>query len=375
MENKTNTILSTNLAMPKELSSIYAEVDGLSLQNLFYAKYSIFPNCKMFIQYSKGGEKIFEPRKILDYLLENTPKEEEMEHIVYSTYNLTSKEENIGFCAVFNKSRVFVRVERNVSESYVLYETGKEAEVDKFIECLEKFYVEPQREKNNLWKIAQTQNGYMLIKSKVKVVENFNIQEQYNDSFEKENNKIEEFLSEKEKGGLVILHGEKGTGKSTYIRHLINEHDDLNFVFVPANLVPLLGDPSFGTFLQTLANHIVILEDCENAIRDRKVSGSSAAVSLLLNMTDGLLEDDLGIKFICTFNEDVKNIDPALTRKGRLVSKYEFTALCKEKTNILLDKLYSDENGNCPISDKAMTLADIYNFEDDSYEEKRKTII
>jgi SpoVK/Ycf46/Vps4 family AAA+-type ATPase len=211
----------------------------------------------------------------------------------------------------------------------------------------------------------------MLLKSKVKVVKDFDVQAQYNDSFAKENDKVEKFLSEKDNGGLVILHGEKGTGKSTYIRHLINVHDDLNFVFVPSNLVPLLGEPSFGTFLQTLANHVIILEDCENAIRDRKISGSSAAVSLLLNMTDGLLEDDLGIKFICTFNEDVKNIDPALLRKGRLVCKYEFTKLCEEKSNKLLRSLYMDEEGNFPVTDKPMTLADIYKFEEDSYEDKK----
>ena len=33
---------------------------------------------------------------------------------------------------------------------------------------------------------------------------------------------IENFLLEDNKSGLIILHGKQGTGKTTYIRHLIN---------------------------------------------------------------------------------------------------------------------------------------------------------
>ncbi|MBQ1747103.1 MAG: carboxymuconolactone decarboxylase family protein, partial [Bacteroidales bacterium] len=46
----------------------------------------------------------------------------------------------------------------------------------------------------------------------------------------------------------------------------------------------------------------------QQVIADRKASVLSygSAVSLLLNMTDGILADDLNIKFICTFNDDMK---------------------------------------------------------------------
>ena len=108
-------------------------------------------------------------------------------------------------------------------------------------------------------------------------------------------------------------------------------------------MISLLGEPSFGSFLITLNNHVIVLEDCENAIRDRKQSGSASAVSLLLNMTDGLLSDDLGMKFICTFNEDMKNIDSALLRKGRLMSKYEFKALQVDKAEKLLKLNYKEK--------------------------------
>ena len=104
----------------------------------------------------------------------------------------------------------------------------------------------------------------------------------------------------------------------------------------------------------------------------RKSHRGNSGVATILNMSDGLLSDGLGIKFICTFNEDISNIDEALLRKGRLVSKYEFTALEPEKANALLAELYPGKNY---VENKALTLADIYNYEDDSYISERKRII
>jgi hypothetical protein len=139
-------------------------------------------------------------------------------------------------------------------------------------------------------------------------------------------------------------------------------------------MIRLLGEPAFGNFLMSLKNDIVILEDCEDVIRTRKSAmASSSAVSLLLNMGDGLLSDDLELKFICTFNENIQNIDDALLRKGRLACKYEFKELNAEKANALLAELYGDRDP-VPTTDKPMTLADIYNYDDEEYKNERKTI-
>ena len=164
--------------------------------------------------------------------------------------------------------------------------------------------------------------------------------------------------------------GEKGTGKTSYIKHLVNLFPNRKFVYVPASMITLLGEPSFGSFLITLNNHVIILEDCENAIRDRKESGSASAVSLLLNMTDGLLSDDLGMKFICTFNEDMKNIDGALLRKGRLMSKYEFKELAVPKAEAILRERGIETTLNKPI-----TLAEIFHYGEAGYDTVKKSII
>ena len=368
--NKFNSV--PNITLPSDMSSRYGDVDGLSLQNLYYARNGSFPSCFLFDFESRtNGDFIFDTKKMSKYLIDNIPSDEHPEMSTYYTKVLGSKDDKIhmGFCIILNKSQIYARFERHVSESYVLYSNQHTEEFEKFIEMVLQFYVAPNGEENTYWRICSSQGGYYLEKGNSKCPADFDIKKLYNDSFITEAEKIDKFIETEEQSGLVILHGEKGTGKSSYIKYLINKHPEKKFVFVPSALIKLLGDPGFGSFLTSLSEHIIILEDCEGAIMDRKV-GDSAAVSLLLNMTDGILADDLNIKFICTFNEDMKNIDSALVRKGRCISKYEFKALDAEKAKALLS-----ERGVEAMIVKPMTLADIFHYEDDDYEIKKKSII
>ena len=362
-----------NIQLPFDKSSRYGDVDGISLQNLFYAKNGYFPGCYLFDYESRtNGDYKFDTKKIANYLLEHTPKDEEVEFTPYFTTVLGSKEDktNLGFCIILNKSNIYARFETSVTESYVLFDNKHLDALQTFVESVLQFYIAPEGEENNIWRLCSSQSGYYLDKGKVKVYQNFNIKKLYNDGFSVEDEKIRNFISEDDKSGLVILHGEKGTGKTSYIKHLVNLFPNRKFVYVPASMITLLGDPSFGSFLITLNNHVIVLEDCENAIRDRKESGSSSAVSLLLNMTDGLLADDLGMKFICTFNADMKDIDPALLRKGRLMSKYEFKELQIDKAEALLM-----DRGIETTLKKPITLAEIFHYGESGYETVKKSII
>ena len=84
-------------------------------------------------------------------------------------------------------------------------------------------------------------------------------------------------------------------------------------------------------------NSILIIEDAENIILDRKQETflSKQAVSNLLNLSDGLLGDAMHQQIICTFNCDVQGIDPALLREGRLVIEHKFDKLSAEKARRL----------------------------------------
>ena len=352
--------------------------DGLSLQALFFAVYNEFPSLYTYRSDEAHINYYFDTAEILNDL-KNLYGENEVQLVVYTVQNLQTKEEESGLNIYIPSKGIFARIEKSPSESYILYRNGNEGEVEKLTEELNKFYKKPTLPPNNVYTVAY-ENGFYLNKLPTKDFSELDILRHYNDDFISENEIIKEFVEKDDESGLLILHGEKGTGKSTYIRHLISVNPEKKFVYIPANLVNILSQPNFSTFLMTLQNHIIILEDCEEAIKDRKSNGTPAAVSLLLNMTDGLLSDGLGLKFICTFNDDVKNIDSALLRKGRLISKYEFKPLCAEKANELLSSLYMAgwNEGKYtvePITDKPMSLADIYNFYKASYEQERRKII
>jgi ATP-dependent 26S proteasome regulatory subunit len=109
-------------------------------------------------------------------------------------------------------------------------------------------------------------------------------------------------------------------------------------------------------------NSILIIEDAENVIVDRDTNGNSP-VSSLLNISDGLLSDCLNIQIICTFNTDLSKVDKALMRKGRLIAKYEFKELTKDKSQKLSEKLGFDTQIK-----ESMTLTSIYNQQEEDYQ-------
>jgi ATP-dependent 26S proteasome regulatory subunit len=114
-------------------------------------------------------------------------------------------------------------------------------------------------------------------------------------------------------------------------------------------------NPDFIDLLIDNPNAVLVIEDAENIIMDRKVN-SSSSVSNLLNLSDGLLSDCLNVQIICTFNSSLSLVDDALIRKGRLIARYEFGKLDVEKARRLSDHL-----GLNQVIRRPMTLAEITN--------------
>jgi len=148
---------------------------------------------------------------------------------------------------------------------------------------------------------------------------------------------------------------------TTFIRYLTSKLKK-NIIFISPDMVNSITDPGFIPFLMKNNDSILIIEDAEPALEKRNTGNRSSAVSNVLNLTDGLLSDCLNISIIATFNTGNKNIDEALTRKGRLLMTYKFDKLSIEKSKNLLDKLgYKDVEVK-----EAMTLADIYYYGTDN---------
>lgn len=180
----------------------------------------------------------------------------------------------------------------------------------------------------------------------------------YNEDFEPIHELIMEKLSVERSKGLVLLHGLPGTGKTTYIRYLVNKLQK-RVIYIPPNMAEYISDPDLIKFFLNHSNSVLVIEDAENVLNKREAH-STQAIANILNLTDGLLSDCAAMQILATFNTELQNIDEALLRKGRLIAKYEFKKLNSDRAAKLCKKIGVSVSGE-------HTLTEIYNATEKSF--------
>ena len=222
-----------------------------------------------------------------------------------------------------------------------------------------------KHESNNIALVIQTPRGYDTTSFELPE-QKLDIELGYGKGFKPIHDKIINTLNQKNGKGLVLLHGTPGTGKTHYLKYIASKIKDKRVLFIPPYLADFITSPEMTPFLIQNSNSILFIEDAERVITDRNAGGANG-VSNILNITDGILSDILKIQIVATFNMDKAKIDSALLTKGRLIAEHKFDALPIEDANNLLKHLGKDY-----VTNKPMTLTEIYNVEEAEYKSEEK---
>jgi SpoVK/Ycf46/Vps4 family AAA+-type ATPase len=260
-------------------------------------------------------------------------------------------------------------IEEDSADVRLYFTKSHKNEVVKFTKTLKDYIIEEvDDDMSPIYLVVQTRNGFDLEEFDIKNPK-MDLELNYGKTFTDVNKRIITELSKKKNKGLVLLHGEPGTGKTTYIKWLVGQlNKNKKVIFVPPFLTESITSPEFVPFLARYTDSVLVIEDAERVVSDRvSGSGSSIGVSNILNMTDGIMGDVMNIQIICSFNMHRNKIDPALLRKGRLIAEHKFDALDVESTNNLLKHL-----GHEQTTTKSMTLADIYNIDEKEFGNNRQ---
>ena len=325
------------------VANIFDRSDALDDKNLFISRFHRVPN---WIQLEDVDAK-----KANEWLQENY-----RDDIVDCSYIKRHKKRkglytDDTYYFLFDDLLVYINVQQ--SEAKLLYRKTDSAKVEEIANELIKFKARGERKKPEIEILYNSRHGLSTQTMEI-TRPKFSIDENYNDDFQPVHETILSRLRKNNGKGIVLLHGKPGTGKTSYIRYLITQTQK-RVIFLPPNMAECITDPSLMNILLCNPNSIFVIEDAENIIIDRNRRGSSP-VSALLNIADGLLSDCLNIQIICSFNTDLSRVDSALTRKGRLIAKYEFDHLQVNKAQALSNKL-----GFNNIIASPMSLAAIYN--------------
>lgn len=252
-----------------------------------------------------------------------------------------------------------IMIDLECGDLVIAHQEKQEEEALQIIQQLKKF-INRDKTKHEFCLISSSSHGLHTYEIDLKKPK-LDLKKHYNDDIEAMHITTLKSLRQKDKSGLILLHGVPGTGKSTYIRYLIHQLKK-KVIFMPPNFAKSLEAPEVTRLLIENANTVFVIEDAEDLLVSRDQFKNSS-ISMLLNLTDGLLGESLGIQIIATFNTHISNIDKALLRKGRLIGLYEFKPL-----SILKSKNLLEENGvSDAVVNHPMTLADIYNNEQNEF--------
>lgn len=162
---------------------------------------------------------------------------------------------------------------------------------------------------------------------------------------------------EKSSSNILVLIGEPGTGKSTFIRNLIkNSNFKCPEVFLTYDGRVLEEDAFFIEFLSHNKPAFMVIEDADSYIGPKE--DGNGIVAKFLNSGDGLIRPKEKKIIISTNILNVNHIDSALTRPGRCFDIINFRSLTGTEANAIAEDYSLNKSF---ILNERYTLAQVFN--------------
>lgn len=147
-------------------------------------------------------------------------------------------------------------------------------------------------------------------------------------------------------GGLLLWHGDPGTGKSYALRALAREWRgwcDVHFVSDPDAFLGSRTSYLFSALARRDGGpadddrwRLVVLEDAGELLAGDARAVAGQALSRLLNVTDGLLGEGMRAIVLVTTNEPLRRLHEAVIRPGRCWAEVEFGRLAPAEADAWL---------------------------------------
>jgi hypothetical protein len=173
------------------------------------------------------------------------------------------------------------------------------------------------------------------------------------------------------RSGMILWHGEPGTGKSRAVEAVVNswrEWCDVHFVTDPEEflwhgswyLMQVINARqrvrrANGGELELEKWQLIVLEDSGELLSADSAQRTGQGLQRLLNLTDGAMGRGMKVIVLVTTNEPFNKLHGAVTRPGRCLQVHEFDRLSVDESNGWLRAHDLDETASRP-----MTIAELY---------------
>jgi hypothetical protein len=158
----------------------------------------------------------------------------------------------------------------------------------------------------------------------------------------------------KSDASILILTGLPGTGKTTFIKHLLHHTGSSAKVTYSPDL--LNQDGFFAGFISDSTNNMLVMEDADTFLRSRQ--DGNKLMHRFLSMGDGLISSRHKKLVFTTNLPSLNDIDEALLRPGRCYDSLHFRRLTRAES---LNLLRAVERDPAALPDgKDFTLAELF---------------